>query len=231
MWITYSSNKEDIWVSRIPVPIRHKVEGPVEDSFDNLDVGERIPDWNIQQGRWAGTAVVAFPTGTNKSLQMEDRDPCEYAKAVRVFAEARSVRVGCTILARQCDTGRLEIEVLDHAGHRPVRIVLGDDGRVQVADGSRRVDAGDYRAGSWYRLEIAVNAVEQRYDVSLDGKVVVHQAALAEPAASVERLSLRTGEFRTEPTRQTDRYSGADLPGADDPVTPAIYYVDDVVIK
>ena len=60
---------------------------------------------------------------------------------------------------------------------------------------------------------------------------MIRQAAFAEPANSVERLSFRTGEFRTEPTRQTDRYSGADLPGADDPVLPVTYYVDDVFIK
>jgi len=112
-----------------------------------------------------------------------------------------------------------------------VRIVFGADGRVQAADGSRWVAAGLYLADSWYRLEIAVNAAEQRYDVSLNGKMVVRQAAFAEPAISVERLSFRTGEFRSEPTRKTDRYAGADLSGADDPVTPAIYHVDDVSIK
>jgi hypothetical protein len=230
MWVTYSSNKEDIWVSRVPVPIRDEVKGPVQDSFDSLDVGGKIPDWNVYQPQWARTAIVAFPTRSNKSLQLEDRDPYDYAKAQRVFAEATSVRVAFRVFAGQSDTGRLEVEVTDHAGHRPVRIVFGDDGRLQAADGSGRTDAGPYRAGSWYRVEIAIDAVKQRFDVSLNGKVVVHQAAFAEPAASVERLGFRTGEFRTEPTRQTDRYSGADLSGADDPVRPAIFYVDDVLV-
>ena len=231
LWLTYSSNKEDIWVSRVPVPIRHKTDGPVEDSFDKLDVGGRIPDWNIHWPRWARTAVVAFPSAANKSLQLEDRDLYDYAKAVRVFAETKSVRVSCKIFARQNNTGRLEIEVLDHAGHRPVRIVFGEDGLVQAADGSGQAGAGPYKAGSWYRVEIAVNTAEAKYDLSLNGKLVVRQAAFAEPAASVERLSFRTGAFRTEPTRQTDRYSGADLPNPDDPVSPATYYLDDVSIK
>jgi hypothetical protein len=203
----------------------------VADSFDKLDLGGTIPNWNIHEPRWARTAVAGFPTAANKSLQLEDRDPYDYAKAVRVFAEAASVRVACKVFARQSDTGRLEIEVLDHAGHRPVRIVFGGDGRMQASDGSSRADAGPYTAGSWYRLEITVNAAERKYDVSLNGKMVVRQATFAEPAISLERLSFRTGEFRTEPTRQTDRYSGADLPGADDPVAPATYYVDDVVIR
>ena len=211
LWLTYSSNKEDMWVSRIPVPIRHKIEEPVEDSFDRLDVGGRIPDWNIHHPSWARTAVAAFPSAANKSLQLDDRDPYDYAKAVRVFAEAKSVRVAFRVFARQSDRDRLEIEVLDLAGHRPVRLVFGEDGRVQALDGNSRADAGLYKAGSWYRFEIAVNAIGNHYDLSIDGKPVIRQAAFAEPAASIERLSFRTGEFRTEPTRKTDRYSGGDL--------------------
>ncbi len=231
MWITYSSNKEDIWVSRIPVPVRHKIEGPVQDSFDKIEVGGRIPDWNIHQPRWARTSVAPFPSATNKSLQLEDRDPYDYAKAVRVFAEAERVHIALKVFAKQSASGRLEIEVLDSAGHRPVRVVFGDDSHMQAADGNRKAEIGLYRAGSWYRLEIAANAATQKYDLSLNGKIVVQQAAFAEPASSLERLLFRTGEFRTEPTRQTDRYSGADLPGAGDPVTPAVYHVDDVSIS
>jgi hypothetical protein len=231
LWLTYSCNKEDIWVSRVPVPIRHRFEGPVSESFDQLEAGGAIPDWNIHQPRWAPTAVVPFPSPSNKSLQLEDRDPYDYAKAVRVFAETGSVRLAFRVLAKQSDNGRLEIEVLDHAGHRPVRIVFGPDGSIRAADGRGMAEVARYRAGSWYRLEMTIDAAGRRYDVLLNGTPAVRQAAFAEPAASLERLSFRTGEFRKEPTRQTDRYSGADLPGSDDPVTPATYYVDDVVIR
>jgi hypothetical protein len=231
LWLTYSSNKEDVWVSRIPVPIRHKVEGPVEDSFDKLSPGGPIPDWNLHQARWARTEVVPFPSAANKSLELQDRDPYDYAKAVRVFAEAKSVRVALRLFAAQAGTGRLEIEVLDGAGRRPVRVVFGEEGRVQSANGSSWTDAGAYRSGVWYRIELAVDAAAGNYDLSLDGKSVVRRASFAEPAATVERLSFRTGAFRTEPTRQTDRYSGADLPNPDDPVAAATYRVDDVSIR
>jgi len=130
--------------------------------------GRRHPDWNIYQPRWARTAVARFPTAANRSLQLEDRDPYDYAKAVRVFAEAVSARVAFKVLARQTDAGRLEVEV-STTRPRPVRIVFGSEGRVQAADGSGMVDAGSYRAGSWYRVEIAVSAAGRRYDVSLNG--------------------------------------------------------------
>lgn len=231
MWITYSMNKEDIWVSRIPVPVRFKVEGSVDDRFDQLAVGGVVPDWNLYRPRWADLRVVAFPSARNKSLELNDRDPYDYVKAVRVFAEAQTVSIAFRLLARQADAGRLEIEVLDHAGRRPVRIVLDEAGRLQASDGGGWVDAGGYRADVWYRIELAMNTPTGTYDLSVDGRPVVRQAAFVEPVASVERLSYRTGVYRTTPTRETDRYADLDLPDVNVPVVPAIYYLDDVLIK
>src|SRR5581483_4182026 len=37
MWVCYSVNKEDMWVSRIPVPVRTRVESPVHDTFDAME--------------------------------------------------------------------------------------------------------------------------------------------------------------------------------------------------
>jgi hypothetical protein len=50
-----------------------------------------------------------------------------------------------------------------------------------------------------------VDAAAAKYEVSIDGLSVVRQGAFAEPASTVERLSFRTAEFRTTPTRQSDR--------------------------
>ena len=232
LWVTYSSNKEDIWISRIPVPVRSAVVGPVDDSFDKLDAGGTIPEWNVYRPRWANVSIAEFPSAANKSLRLEDHDPYDYAKAVRVFGKATAVRIGFRIFARQVDAGRMEIEVLDGAGHRPVRVALGDDGRVRASDGVGQVDAGPFLAGRWYRAEFSINAATGQYDLAWDGRVVVRQAAFAEAANTVERLSFCTGAFRTEPTRQTNRYGVlADLPNPDDAVAPATFYVDEIVIR
>jgi hypothetical protein len=45
----------------------------------------------------------------------------------------------------------------------------------------------------------------------------------------VERLSFRTGAYRTEPTRRMNPEPGPeDLPGADDPAPAAVFHLDDV---
>jgi hypothetical protein len=232
LWVTYSGNKEDMWVSRVPLPIRHQVTGPVQDSFDGVEVGGRVPEWNLYRPRWADVRVAAFPSAENKCLRLEDRDPWDYAKAVRVFAESKALRLEFSLWAGQTDTGRLEIEVLDHRGHRPIRLSLAEDGRVRVATGEGIVDAGPYRAGEWLRFSLTLDTTAARYDVALDGRRVLQHAAFAEVAATVERLSFRTGAFRLEPTRQSDRYAiEDDLPHPDDSVAPATYYVDNVSIR
>ena len=47
LWVTYSGNKEEMWVSRVPLPIHRRVTGPVHDSFDGVEVGGRVPEWNL----------------------------------------------------------------------------------------------------------------------------------------------------------------------------------------
>ena len=50
---------------------------------DTFDDGV-IRDWNIYTGQWAQVRVV------NKSLELTDRDPYDYARAQRVFEEGKS---------------------------------------------------------------------------------------------------------------------------------------------
>jgi hypothetical protein len=61
---------------------------------------------------------------------------------------------------------------------------------------------------------------------------MLSQAALAEAVKSVERLSFRTGPYRDIPNRTTPNEDPVPpLPGADEKVSKAIYYVDDVKVS
>ena len=236
MWLTYSVNKEDIWVGRIPVPVRYKVEGPVNDRFDNMQAGGKVLDWNIYNPKWASVGVVEFPSAANKSLELQDKDPYDYAKAVRVFAESQTVNLSCKVLAKQADTGRLEIEVVDRYGNRPVRLMFADDGQIKAMNGGSLVNLQAYKPNTWYKLDMTVKTQGGRgtYSVSVDGKRLLDSAEFAEAALTVERLSFRTGPLRTEPTRNTDRYDKRFpdfLPNSDDPVRLAVYNIDDVAAK
>ena len=218
LWVTYSSNKEDIWVSRVPLPVRYAVKGPVNDTFDD----GVIRDWNIYTGQWAQVRVV------NKSLELTDRDPYDYARAQRVFEEGKSAHLSFKVDAKQSDNGRLEIEVLDRFGARPVRLVFAPSGEIVSLDGSKTRTLQSYKADKWYKIDLDVDTADDSYSVAINGKPL-GKAAFAESVQSVERLSFRTGEFHTGPARNVDPEKvTTDLPGADEPERLATYYIDEV---
>jgi hypothetical protein len=230
LWVTYSMNKEDIWVSRVPVPVRHRVTGPVHDTFDNLNAGGAVTDWNIYSPKWCPVGVADFPSATNKSLELTDKDPYDYARAVRVFPESKSVTIQFKIHTAQNHGGRLEIEVNDRFGARPVRLILAEDGRIKIVDGAKLLDVGPYQPNEWHDVELSLDVQRGTFDVSLDAKRAASTAAFAEYVKSVERVSFRTGARREEPTLKTSTDATPDRvsPNPDLPQPPVTYHIDNV---
>ena len=234
-WIAYSANKEDIWVSRVPVPIRSRIDAPVNDNFDATPVGALPQNWNIYSPAWAPVRVVDVtaaglsPEAAAKAghaLELRDEDPYDYARAIRIFPETHGAKLSFKILAQQSNA-RLEIELLDAHGTRPVRLALEEDGHLWADHEGVWIDAGAYASGRWiaFELEIPRAVTADRVDVRIDGKSPLPRAVVfAEPVATVERLSFRTGAYRRNAT------GGKELPGADTKVPAAVFLVDDLVI-
>jgi len=221
MWLTYSCNKEDIWVSRVPVPITGTIKKDVIDDFEDMRPGGVVTDWNIYSGVWTPIAVVTDKG--NKVLRLQDKDPYEYAKAVRVFPEATLTNLSFKLHAHQKGKGDIEIEVLNYKGQRPVRIKI-EGGKIKANRGVELADIGTFTAGKWLKFDIAVDTVTGVYDLKLDGRTVVSDAAFAEALTFADKpyeSKFRTPtveriEFRTSAYRMTDfsRYgSGDNCPG------------------
>jgi len=233
MWLTYSMNKEDIWISRIPVPVMYAVDGNVNDNFNSLEADGAVPDWNIYCPLWAPITVTNFPSASNKSLKLSDSDPYDYARAIRVFRETTSATISVKVFPENTDTSPLEIDITDRFGNRPVRLSFGTDGILRAVDGSTEKTVTKYSSRKWYDIRLIVNAtLKGNYSLSVNGEEVLKKAELAEAVKSVERISFRTGTYRNLPNRHTPNQDPAPpLPLADDPVAPAIYYVDDVKVE
>ena len=87
MWVTYSMNKEDMWVSKIPVPVKEKINADIQDVFAELKEGEELNEWNIYSPLWCKVAIEK--NNTVNALALHDSDPFDYAKAERVFPTAK----------------------------------------------------------------------------------------------------------------------------------------------
>jgi hypothetical protein len=129
--VIYSLNKEDIWVSRIPVPIMAETKEPVNDTFDDTPAGPRVRGWNTYSPTWAPVRIAKDQSSANQYLELEDREPVDYARAIRTFPVSKTVDVRFRVAAAQADRGRLEIELLGERGARPVRVVLNEQGWIQ----------------------------------------------------------------------------------------------------
>lgn len=232
LWVTYSMNKEDIWVSRIPVPVRDRVNAPVRDTFDNLPTGGSVTDWNIYSPRWAPVRVAEFPSATNKSLELQDKDPYDYARATRVFPESKVVSLNFKVHARQANQGRLEIDVMDQFGNRPVRLALTKDGQVTVTNGAESKSVRNYQADAWMTIGLKIDAGKGTFKLTLDGKPVGDTNAFAEFVKSVEKISFRTGPVRTGPTLKTSTDNTPDRINPDPDVAEplSVFHIDDVQI-
>ncbi|MCY1723189.1 hypothetical protein OU798_22765 [Prolixibacteraceae bacterium Z1-6] len=229
MWVTYSMNKEDMWVSRIPLPVKYAVEGNVDDNFNNLETGGAVTNWNIYAPKWSPVEVVEFPSATNKSMCLKDEDPYDYARAIRVFEETEKAEISVDVYAEKSDEGKLEIDVTDRYGNRAVRIRFDKDGQIKAVTGSEEVQLMEYKTGGWHNLKIEVNArLYGNYSLFINGEPVLKDAELAEAVLSVERISFRTGEYRDIPNRKTpNEVIEPPLPGADEKVPLTKFYIDD----
>ena len=83
-------NKDDIWVTRVPVPVRGSVTEPVRDDF-NRGALEDLP-WNLYSPRWAPITFANLPSATNRSFELRDREPADYARAPCAFFPKRKQR-------------------------------------------------------------------------------------------------------------------------------------------
>jgi hypothetical protein len=232
-WLTYSVNKEDIWVARVPVPVTAIAAGPVSDDFNVTAPGTLPAGWNIYSPLWAPVRVVSVPptvpseaSAKDGALELRDEDPYDYARAVRVFPTTHGVKVSFKVFARQINA-RLEIDLLDATGLRPVRLAFGEDGHLWACHEAQWLDAGPYTANQWhtFELEIPSDPNADRCALLVDGKSPLPRPAFfTDPVATVERLSFRTGLYRER------GYGGRDLPGADTKVPAAVFLIDDVII-
>ncbi|MCC5938314.1 MAG: hypothetical protein JJU34_13635 [Lunatimonas sp.] len=233
MWLTYSMNKEDMWVSRVPVPITHTVTGNISDNFDHLSIGGAVPLWNIYSPIWAPVNLVQSPLKGGLSLELRDEDPYDYARAIRVFEESTTADIRFQVFAPEENQGMLEIDVVDQFGNRPVRVGMSNGGKWIATDGATEKTLINYQKGVWHEVRVIVQAgFFGTYSLEIDGRMVLENAKLAEGVKSVERLSFRTAPYRDLPNRKTPNEDPEPpLPGADDKEALGVFLIDEVTIK
>lgn len=216
MWLVYSMNKEDIWVSRVPIPVQAD-EPPAEfaERLDDLPPGPIVPRWNTYAPRWTKVAIEPKVAAAGGGLWIESRDPYDYARAVRVLGPREKVTVSFDLFLPAERREAIEIELLEQFGPaRPVRLRIDPAGALHAdaVDGTRTV--ASLTAGQWVTLTIAADTVAGHWSLWRESACVLSDASFAESASTLHRISFRTGPYRS--------VGGADPvdPATDRPVAP-----------
>jgi hypothetical protein len=184
MWLAYSVNKEDIWVSRIPIPIEAEGTG-----------------WNVYVPKWADVSV-------DKQVRLEDHDPYDYASADRVFSPSSKISAEFEVMPKHLGPRDLEIELWGEFNDaRPVRIVMKPDGNIDVAGAG----AGRYTIGQRIKFQINADANRDDFGVAINGAEAGH-FKFADKTNLLNRLVFRTGEYRLLPIRGNEIPAGSDRP-------------------
>ncbi|MBN2355482.1 hypothetical protein JXO59_05175, partial [candidate division KSB1 bacterium] len=235
MWLTYSVNKEDMWVSRVRIPVTGAVDDAVEENFEKLADESELILWNLYVPQWAPLSIVKDPFDKNNAcLELRDEEPYDYALAERIFPESDRVTVAFRIMQQQVGAAKLEFEVHDRHGQRPMRLRFDPDW-LSFDRGKVEPKPVPFDQGKWHRIKLLLDCTAQRYDVFVDGVMVRGNIDFADKVTSLERLHFRTGPWRGDVRSFIlDGEPGnpglyqEDLPGADHKVPLSVFLIDDV---
>lgn len=225
LWVTYSMNKEDIWVSRIPVPVRLNQAAHANDHFNTKKKLSELTEWNIYSPLWA--PVLLEEKNDNIWLTLKDKDPFDYAKIERKIPKTKELNVSFKCLAEQSSHGTLQIEFLDENGIACSRLEFTPEGFIRIKKGARFSNLMSYNVDEIYEIKTDLSVSDRNITVYVDDKKI-GQSMFFAPVHSIERIVFRTGNVREFPTPETPADQDDDLPNAGEQEKEAVFRICDL---
>lgn len=223
MWLTYSVNKEDIWAAQVPVPVRNRWIGGVDETPDE----ESIRWWNINSLKWAPVTLEKQGEEGGFCLRIEDTEPCDRPRALRIFERAEKIRFSVSLMVREAPLkAGLLVELQDEGGRVPVRIHFRGDGYSYVRTGGRESRAGAYELGKWLNLELLADCRENSFTVHLEqeGREFRRDYTFSQSVHSLERVLFTTKASLPWNTLEDSGRDGSlgDLMGSEERLSPTV---------
>lgn len=219
LWITYSNNKEDMWVGRICVPVKLRATAHESENFAKYTSLADMRSWNIYSPLWA---PVELRRG---ALVLQDRDPYDYARVEKVIPETKELSVEFSLRMAQSDHGELQVEFCDNGGNVASKIVVDSLGQAKVKGGARFATLiKNYEAGRIYRIKAVLSQKMHNAVYYVDGKKAC-QRQFDTPVESISRVVFRTGAKFEKPDINTPADQLQDMPRADEEDYNAEYWL------
>lgn len=225
LWVAYSENKEDIWVSSIPIPVKSVAATQVNDVFNDLPESKELENWNIYSPVWARVDIEKH--NELKSLRLQDKDEFDYAMASRLFPPSEKINVEFTVESAQKDRGTLYVELQNEKNTAALRLVFDADGILKTKAGYRMSKLMNYQANQKYTVRIEAQTSNRFFTVYIDGKQEGRGLFFA-PVASLQQVVFRTGEVRRYPNIDTPTDQDFDVKQDGKPLPESKWWVGSV---
>lgn len=231
MWVSYSVNKEDIWVASIPVPVTAVVKDNVNDVFNEMPNGQELKLWNTYNLAWASTKIEKKEDG-KKWLTLRDKDLFDYSRAERVIPFGKKVEATFTVKPEQNNHGLLQIEFQNKQGLPSIRIVFDSDGEIKVKHGARSGGVAKYEAAKEYTVTVKLDVDKRSYTIKVNDGKEANKIFYA-PAEGISRIMFRTGEQRYSPNPDTapDVEDYDDLKNTGMEIPEAVFNIKELISK
>lgn len=222
LWVTYSNNKEDMWVSRIPVPVQTAATEHARGGFGKYKKLADMTDWNIYSPLWAPVEL------DGEWVNMSDKDPYDYAKVEKLIPATKELTVEFDIKAAQNDHGQMNIEFVDDKGNVCSRIVMDSEAMMKVKGGARYGGmVKNYKAGETYHVKACLSVKGHTGTYYVNGKKAASRM-FDTPVEAITRIVFRTGDLFNHPTIETPADQTEDMPRADEQDPMASFMIANV---
>lgn len=199
LWVSYSVNKEDMWVSRIPVPVRTVASAHQKLDFSKFNTLADMTDWNIYSPLYAPVTLEG------SKLKLSDKDPYDRSKVEKVIPATKELEVKFTFSAEN-QNGDFRLEFQDEKGIACSRIEWLQDGTVRIKGGARYGNVLKYETGKTYHFK-ALLSVKNRSITLFENDKQIGLRIFYAPVEHITRIVFSTGE----PNKYPDVDTPADM--------------------
>lgn len=215
LWVVYSVSKEDIWISKIPVNISHVQKGKIEDTFNQSPSKDIIEAWNIYRPKWCPISLKEISKNKGKSLCLEDFDPSDYAKAVRVIENKEKNSISFDLYLKSIN-GSFFVDLNNNVGQALISFSINKNNEIEIKGLTENKNQKILlKRNQWYPVKIDYNANKASYDITI--KNLIKKNGLSFLYKGIpQRVEFRTGAYRLD--RKIKEYKSGDqrVPGWDE---------------
>ncbi len=165
MWLAYSVNKEDMWISRVPVPAGSCETEDVDEDLSRMADEDLRNHWNLYVPAWNRAELCEGVNGV-WGLMLTDCDPYDRTRAMRLFRPGSLVEITARIQVDAVGKDRLALEVQDQTGQKLAAVLFDAAGYVSLHNGGFDTLLLRNVLGKEVKLSFLVDCVEDRVKIS-----------------------------------------------------------------